>query len=398
MAPRHKDWTQFGVYVGSPKAIQIWKAMRPDAIKVAHGRIQHFCPKDENAWAFFPYGELKAYEAEEISAGRDAIFVTATYEGKKRPVYFKWSLGSPKDGETPKRHQTEWKQLVNVQDDRYVRFWAEHYAHKIMPSDIRNMWMGADDCAFMYSLYGVLDDEGKFVSNVKWDRPFPQNNDEFLRAVAAFFRKLKRTAPDIKVMCNLGSLQDWRKFPEVYADVPGIMNENIVWFLDIDVRDYVRAKVYQNMMWYTWAAEQKKVVLLRAVISNNDEQSVRTALMTYLLVRGDNFFFAPQGLKVMDIVDMNRVATLQSAIGKPIEKLQTQVDPGTQKEGFRLYTRRCQNGIVYLNMTGKRKTVPLPENQTYYDRFGQRIREITLNDLEGGFALTRPNTNDVSDR
>lgn len=390
MTPKQNDWSQVGIYVGNPKAVAAFKAMRPDAIKVAHGRIQHFCPKDENAWAVFPYSELKAYEEAEIAAGRDPIFVTATYQGKKRPVYFKWSLGSPKDGEAPKKPQAEWRQAVNVQDDRFVRFWVERYARKIWPKEIRNMWMGADECAFMYSLYGVLDDAGKFVSNVKWDRLFPQNNAEFLNGIETFFRKLKQTAPDVNVMCNLGSLEDWRKFPEVYADVPGIMSEDIVEFMKVDPKAYVRRRAYEILLIADWMAQRNRVALLRAIVPDSKEETLATVVSAYTLVRGENFFFAPQGPKAVDTVDIARLTAMQNALGKPTEPMQSEREPGTSNDGYRWYSRRCGNGLVFLNLTGKTKTVSLPASQTYYDRAGKRIRAITLDDVTGDYVLTRP--------
>jgi hypothetical protein len=389
MTPRQKDWSKMGIYVGSPKAVAEFRSMRPDAIKVAHGRFQHFCPRDERAWAIFPYSELKAFEAEEVAAGRDPIFVTATYEGKKRPVYFKWSLGTLRE-DKPTAPEEQWRQAVNVQDNRYIRFWIEQYAQKLRKPDIPNVWIGSDECAFIYSLYGVIDDEGKFVPNVKWDRPFPQDEEAFLTGIKAFFRKLKQTAPEIKVMCNLGSLKDWRRFPEIYADVPGIMSEDITTFLNAEASSSVRAKAYQLLQWFVWAAEVKKVVLLRAQLAQNSEELVRTALMTYLLTRGENFFFAPQGLQAKDIVDMGQVTAMQSALGKPAGTMQSTKEANTSGEGYRLYSRRCRNGIVYLNLTGKTKTIPLPEDGTYYNHSGQRVREITLDDLTGDYALTRP--------
>jgi hypothetical protein len=50
-------------------------------------------------------------------------------------------------------------------------------------------------------------------------------------------------------------------------------------------------------------------------------------------------------------------------------------------------------GIVYLNLTGKTKSLALPTDQTYYDRSGQRVREITLDDLAGDYVLARPGSN-----
>lgn len=388
MYPRQKDWAQLGVYVGGPKYTSFFRAMRPDAIKVAQGRFQHFCPDDVKRWAWFPHSELKAFEAEEVAAGRDPIFVTATYQGKKRPVYFKWSLGALRD-DKPSSHSNEWMQAVNVQDDRYVRFWIERYARKILQPDIPNMWMGLDTCAYVYSLYGVLDDAGKFVPGVKWDRPFAQTEEAFHTSVKAFFRKLKQTAPDIKVMCNIAALSDWQKFPELYADVPGIMNEDIVHFLNSDAKAYARRVAYQQLHWIQWMADQNRVALLRAKISRDDEPFARTAVVTYLLVRGKNFFFAPQAPGTSDTIDLARVDAMQRALGTPTGRMESEKEAGSSADWNRLYWRSCQKGIVYLNLTGKPKTIRLPEDRTYYNRDGQPVREITVEDLTGEYVLTR---------
>ncbi|MDW8206687.1 MAG: hypothetical protein RMJ43_02535 [Chloroherpetonaceae bacterium] len=388
MTPRNNDWSSVGIYVGSPRSMAIFRAMRPEAIKVAHGRFQHFCPKDETAWAFFPYSALKEYEATEVAAGRAPLFVTATYAGRKRPVYFRWSLGVSGAGEKPTRPEQEWKQAVNVRDERYLTFWIERYARRLLPADLQNVWIGLDDCAVIYALYGVLDDEGRFVPGVPWDPPFPQNAEEWAQAYRSFFSRLQRMAPEIKVICNLASMDDWRRFPEVYVDAPGIMAEDIVHFLNTEPKAYVRAQVYHRLHWYLWAARQNKVALLRAIVARNEEARVRTATVTYLLVRGANFFFAPQGPRVADIVPFSQVERIQRDLGAPAGEMQSTPEDRGPNEGYCLYSRPYQNGIVFLNLTGKRKTIALPGDRVFYARSGQRVTQIVLDDLQGDYVLT----------
>ncbi|MCX7887316.1 MAG: hypothetical protein N3B01_08725 [Verrucomicrobiae bacterium] len=390
MIPQRNDWSSLGIYVGSPRALRFFHAMRPDAIKVPHGRFQHFCPKDETAWAFFPFSELKAYEAREVAAGRAPIFVTATYAGRKRPVYFRWSLEVDRAGEKPTVPKAERMQAVNVSDERFLRFWIERYARRLIPPDLANVWIGLDVCAVIYSLYGVLDDEGRFVPGVPWDPPFPRNKEAWADAYRSFFTKLKQAAPEIKVICNVASMDDWRWFPHVYADAPGIMAEDIVHFLNVKPTAYIRAQVYHRLQWYQWAAQQNKLAILRAIIEPNEEARVRTACATYLIVRGPNFFFAPQGPKGADIVPFSPFERLCKNLGAPVGQMQSVLDDKSAGEGYRLYSRRYQNGIVFLNLTGKQMTVPLPQDKTYYDRHGRPVAHITLEDLQGDYVLSLP--------
>ena len=64
-------------------------------------------------------------------------------------------------------------------------------------------------------------------------------------------------------------------------------------------------------------------------------------------------------------------------------------EPNTPNDGFQLYSRRCQNGIVYLNLTGKQKVITLPTDAVYTDRSGQRVQTLTLDDLSGDYVLCR---------
>jgi hypothetical protein len=188
-------------------------------------------------------------------------------------------------------------------------------------------------------------------------------------------------------MTNLGSMKDWRQFPEVFADVPGLLSENISFFRNSAIMPFVRLKAYQLLQWYKWAGEQRKVALLRAIIDRNEPEWIRTSLVTYLLVRGDNFLFSPQGPRAKDIVDWSQVETMQEAIGKPTGALQEVREPDALNDGFRLYSRRCRNGIVYLNMTGKQQTITLPTDAVYKDRSGQRVESLALDDLSGDYVL-----------
>src|SRR5258708_32712745 len=102
-------------------------SMAGEEIKARHGNMQHFALADPGD--SFPFNELKAFEAAEVAAGRPPIFVTATYAGKKRPVYFAGHLQL--DGNNrPTAPSSQWSQAVNLRDDRFIKIDSHIYLHK----------------------------------------------------------------------------------------------------------------------------------------------------------------------------------------------------------------------------------------------------------------------------
>src|SRR5258708_13356688 len=94
-------------------------SMAGEEIKAPHGHMQHFALADPGD--SFPFNELKAFEAAEVAAGRPPIFVTATYAGKKRPVYFAWHLQL--DGHNrPTAPSSQWSQPSTTRAARFTTF------------------------------------------------------------------------------------------------------------------------------------------------------------------------------------------------------------------------------------------------------------------------------------
>lgn len=62
-----------------------WYRLRPDALKVLGVYFQHL-HLDVHPDPF-PVDEFLAFEEDEVRQGRDPMLVTATYDGKKRPVF-----------------------------------------------------------------------------------------------------------------------------------------------------------------------------------------------------------------------------------------------------------------------------------------------------------------------
>lgn len=381
-------WLDVGAYVGTPLSGN-FQHMSAAALKIHHGRFQHFMPADDNnygGYAYFPYSELKRFEAAEVAAGRPPIFITATYEGRRRPVYFAWSLGL--NGNTPTAAPKMWEQAVDVSSDAYVSFWVTQYVRDRIFGDSSappNSWVGLDNCAFIYSLYGVIDDAGNFVSGVPWDDPFPKTAQQYLPFIETFFSKLRRVAPDVQTMCNVGSLQTPSSFPAVYADIPGLMSENIV---SSDPGVYARIGINQQISWFSWFGSQGRVAVLRAELASNGPESVKTATLMYLLVRGPNFFFAPQYVvngtaEGPSPVEYNSII---AQLGDPIEDVQ--VVPGFSRSSpYDLYSRRFQRGTVYANWTGASVTVPLSPREVHLNASNSPITELTIPDLSADYVL-----------
>jgi hypothetical protein len=365
-----------------------FKLMAPDALKIAHGRFNKFMPTDDTHEAFFPYIALKAYEASEIAAGRPPIFVTATYKGKKRAVIFEEPSVTP--GTKPALDPAFTFQAVNIGDERFIQFWIDNYARKYLDNSLPNLWMGLDECRFIYSLYGVLDDEGNFVVGVPWDKPFPQNDDECLEAIKYFFKRVHELAPDIHLMCNMDSLTDWERYQEVYKTVDGFMTEDITQVIDLYDKPYFRRLLYRQFLWIQWMTSNNRAVIFRAIIPAGNLDRLRMGLVTYLLLRGDHSYFAPQDPATVTEVSPDLVTPMRKALGLPTGAMQSQSDQGGSSEGYRLLWRRCEKGIVYLNLTGASKTITLPTDRAYYDRGGHQITQLTLNDVTGDYVLTSP--------
>src|SRR5205814_1750148 len=85
-----EQWGKVGAVVMKPHR-EYYGQMSGEALKIPHGHFQHFAPAQPGD--DFPWAQFLAYEAAERAAGRPPLRITATYQGKVRPVYFAWHLG-----------------------------------------------------------------------------------------------------------------------------------------------------------------------------------------------------------------------------------------------------------------------------------------------------------------
>jgi hypothetical protein len=378
------DLSQTGALMLNPHHVY-FSQLPAASIKAPHGHLQHFGsarPDDD-----FPYEELQKIEAQQINAGGAPIFVTATYEGKSRPVYFSWHLDLDSNGR-PTADPKWWSRAVNLRDEAFIRFFAEAYVHQRMfQPPLANYWLAVDNCAFWIQSYGVLDDENVFHSVSHFDAPFAQNDRDFLDSIIYFLGRLKQIAPDIHIMGNEGTMSEEARFSEVWTGFDGTIREDITEGFRPDWR--YRDSIYTTYKRYEWEGTAGKVALLGAWIPNDFrfQDKLRTAYVAYLIFRGPNFFFAPRFISPPDGIPISSYRQMQLALGMPVTEANDQFYGTNGHPGYRLYSRQTQHGIVYLNWSGETATVRLPKDKAYLDRNGQLVTTLTIPDLNGDYVL-----------
>jgi hypothetical protein len=378
--PNGFSYSSYGAFVGTPGA-----TLDADALQVVMARFDKFSPNDAKMSKGFPYTALKQFEAAEVSAGRAPIFVTATYQGKKRPVYWSWSLKL--NNNTPTASSAMWEQAVNVQDPRFIRFWVNRFIRPILWQPVyasRNVWFEMDEGSFNWGVFGVLDNSNHFVSGVPWDSPFPGNQSAYLAGVGSFFTQLKKIAPDVKAMPNVGTMSDPTKFTSVFTDIPGMMNEDIyLWHSNLST--YTRNNWFaQNMTYLPWFSAQGRVQILRAVLPAGDPNALLSSFAMYCLLKGPNSFFAP-GTSTISLSPSQWIG-MKSLLGDPTSGVQSV--QYTSTPGYRLYSRVYQGGTVYLNFSGATRTITLDSRYKHWDPKGNQISTLTIPDGTGTFATT----------
>ncbi len=291
--PNGFPYSDYGAYIG---AGQYSTNLNPDAIKGHYSHFNHFGPAD--TLIGFPYNELRQFEAQEVAAGRPPIFITATYEGKKRPVLFLTYLKLDKNNK-PTTAPSTWAYAVNVEDLRYIKFWINRYARPVVLQpmiNLKNAWVYLDGCAFSYLSYGVLDDSGRFVAGVPWDSPFPSNTNEYLASIAAFFNTLKAIAPDIKTNTDTGTMSDSGQFPTVYANIPGATAEDLYYGWHASPNNSKFTGFYNGVFsWFSWLGSHNRVAVMGAYVPQAEgPAALLSGFMVYELLKGPNFFFAPR--------------------------------------------------------------------------------------------------------
>src|SRR6185503_7259046 len=128
-----------------------------------------------------------------------------------------------------------------------------------------------------------------------------------------------------------------------------------------------------------------RVMVMRALIPQFD--TVKNAYALSQLLKGPNFFFAPMDEGTGTAVPPAQYARMEADLGSPLGAFQSQQEAG-MSVGYRLFWRMFDGGIVYMNWTGKTKTIVLPTDRAYFDTSGNRIQQITMADATGAYVST----------
>lgn len=378
------DLSQTGALIMNPHN-RYFSQLSAASIKAPHGHFQHFAParSDDD----FPYEDLQKLEARQIAAGGPPIFVTATYEGRRRPVYFSLELDLNGSGH-PTADREQWLRAVNLRDESFIQFFTNAYIRRRMfQPPLQNYWLAVDNCMFFIRQYGVLDDQNVFHSVDHFDPPFAQNDKDYLDSIVYFLSRLKQIAPDIHLMGNEGSMSDESRFSEVWAGFDGTIREDITQNFQPD--PYSRDHVHTAYKRYQWEGPAGKVAVLRAMIPNDPDfqDKLRTSYMAYLTFRGRNFFFAPRFIDPPNGVPISAYREMQRGLGEPTGTATDQLYGTNEHPGYRLYSRPTAHGIVYLNWSGGTVTISLPKDKAYFNRNGEHVTSLTVPDLRGDYVL-----------
>ena len=95
--PYGDQWSRYGAEFARTNFL--FDQMPARAAKGLHGRLQHFAAVDNppNGFAYFPWTEFVAYNADEVARGRPSMIMTATHQGTKRPqtTQTMWTVPAP---------------------------------------------------------------------------------------------------------------------------------------------------------------------------------------------------------------------------------------------------------------------------------------------------------------
>jgi hypothetical protein len=385
-------WNELGAYIGSPAS-----PLAADAVRAIMGHFDKFYPGEDSLAEGFPYSKLRTYEAQQVAAGQAPIFITATYEGKSRPVYWGWSL-TVVNG-VPTAPSSEWQYAVNVGDPRFIHFWINQYiepmlaAYQVWPSSGPSpyLWFQMDQCSFEYSLFGVLDDNGNYVAGVPWDAPFPANQAEYETGIETFFSQVKTLAPNINLAANIGSQADPSHFPTLFANVAGGLTENLYAWSPAPTA-FTRNEWYTGIFQYfPWLGSEGRLAVTRADLPPGDTNALLDSFVTYSLIKGPNFFFAPGYTSDSENPVPSTWEGMRAQLGSPLSAL-TASAAATAGAGYRLFSRAFEGGTVYLNWTGSTQTIALNSGVSYYNPSGAAItsHQVELADSSATYVTTTP--------
>lgn len=395
--PYDGDWSRVGAYLGLAAYTDTFGAMAPNSIKTAHGEF-HVVNReaDDGIWPYLSYSRLQQLDQQERAAGRAPILMTATYNGTSYPLYWGWSVGFVPDGAPAGRYPAFWKQGINVASPAYIDYWVNEYARpKLYNANFANYWISLDECSFMRRIYGVVDNQGRYRSDVQWDAPFPQTEEAYQANIMAFFAGVKARMPELKLMCNDGGQDTAAEHAAIFQNIDGAAFEDMTPQLTT-TGWYTRNEFAVLLDSQNDLVQRGKVLIDCTILNSWDDIPGRTqtAYAAYLLVAGANSFFCPMidpdsgNLQNATVeIDPAHYAAMKNSLGPPIATFVR--EQRGESPGYSLYSRRTEGGIVYLNWSGGTVTVALPTDATYVDQHGNVVTSITLGDMGSGYVLRR---------
>lgn len=360
---------------------QKWLMMQPDALKGGLATyLQHLymdLPNDP-----LRTKELLAFEADEVRQGRDPIFITATYGGEKRPVLLALNLPG---GLAAKLYGPNKVQAVNIRDDRYIKFCVNYLRGRLSILPVQNWIVCFDNSGYRQEWYVVVDDVGQY-HQVKWDRPFPQTNEEWTDAAQYALGRIKDLAPDLILYHNafVHPLADDSRYGQVFAAIDGSGPEAFMYW------GIYNFEGNRNNFWDGISRllppdgpDANKIQFFGW--TGLTEEGLQRSFLAYLIFSGPNAFYAPDDGPAQ--WPPSCYAGVKNKLGIPVDFMQSVAEPGDSR-GYRIWWRRCQGGIVYLNSTGFRKSIVLPTDRPYYDPSGKHVSSITLDDLAATYVTS----------
>lgn len=392
--PWMEDYSQLGLRTGAifwpdkPDKNWRWSLVPTEAFKLGSikGMALQHVHLDESR-SNFPIAEFLAYERDEVRQGRDPLFITATYEGKKRPVLMLMFLPGRI---VAKYHGAEEVQAVNIRDDRYIKFWVKNHIRRRVTDPGYHLWnwvIGLDNSTYRIGRYVVVDDEGQY-HRVIWDEPFPQTGEEWMDAAQWALHRIKALAPDVVLLHNpFGkALEDEARYGEVFGALDGATGEQ-----------FSLEGVYSSP--FDWRSHARKIppagpdAYKIQVFSDGADNlyEMQQLFLAYLILSGPNAFFGPhyRSGKVSREIPPDWYASMKNMLGSPTEHPQIIQEVG-EEQGYLMFSRYCEGGIVYLNVSGTTKQITLPDDRPYYDPNGNPVSQVFLNDCMSTYVTIDP--------
>jgi hypothetical protein len=375
------EWSELGLSFGLRSGMYQYDQMPDRAVKGVHGRLQHFATSGPE-YAYFPISRFNNYMADELARGHDPLWVTATLDGVQKPVYF--SFNNVLDSSR--------MQAVNIGDERFAHFYVNEYVRKeLNQQHLQNWHVGLDNFTIDYGRYGVEDpaNPGTLIKNVTWDQPFPQNQAEWISAAANCIDTIHNRYPDVRFMVNEATFPSDEDLQTImgHGRVHGLVLENFLSYTYDGT--YIRNKQWGRIQRLGSIYADKIQDYQIRVFDTTDETEVRSKYLEYLMFTGPNGFCNLKEQATSTELDPALYAEARNRLGDPVAD-PVHVQEFGRTSGYMLHSREVDGGLIYLNRTGNTKTIDLPAGETWYDKDGNVVTTLVIDDREGDYVTRTP--------